>query len=454
MNDWNAFDQDLTASLGELPLSNETASRVTPWRRAMEHIVLGLCLTTFSLQFAYLQYLLPALGTAQLYLGFRSLRKANRYFRLAYWLSTCKAIALYMGFLLEALRFPVTSHILTGNTALSILLTLGLYLLLHLALCQTAQDQRPRRRPALWAAGWHLVMVALALFLPQPGFPLFLVMVIVFVRILKSLAMVFAELEDCGYALRAAPVRISDKHWQVLFLASLGALVLLCSLWSNHLPLPETSEQRPTIPNTAVQTRLLDLGFPGELLDLLPASELQALESAELCLVNPDARETSTDVGVRFDDVQVRIGPRTFRCYHFFDATGTGDKSVWQNDLTLHPNSYGAVSDVAGQLTWEHRGVPYGASLPLAKESTLTYFGDQETTWNASFSYPIFTQARRGWAAYTISISPDASGSNSILSYRVESYGAFYPYRPLREQPLPMFSAPQQSQSYSTFSVG
>ena len=80
MSEWNEFDRELMETVTDLPPTAGTVRAVTPWRDAMGRILLGLCLTCFSLNFLYLQYLLPAIGTVQLYLGFRTLRGNNRFF--------------------------------------------------------------------------------------------------------------------------------------------------------------------------------------------------------------------------------------------------------------------------------------------------------------------------------------------------------------------------------------
>ena len=78
---WDEFDCSIATSLSELPPPEEAVREVTPFRDAVARIVLGLCLTSFTLNLWYLQYLLPAVGAVQIYLGFRALRNNNRWFR-------------------------------------------------------------------------------------------------------------------------------------------------------------------------------------------------------------------------------------------------------------------------------------------------------------------------------------------------------------------------------------
>ena len=102
---WDDFDCALATSLSELPPPEETVRTVTPFRSAMGKVVAGLCLTCFTLELWYLQYLLPALGAILTVLGFRSLRNNNRWFKLCWIISIYEAILLYTVFLLSATPF-------------------------------------------------------------------------------------------------------------------------------------------------------------------------------------------------------------------------------------------------------------------------------------------------------------------------------------------------------------
>ena len=64
----------------------EIVADVTPWRRAMNRILFGMALCAITLNFWSLNYILPAIGTVLLLLGFRALRRENR------WLGGCFAV--------------------------------------------------------------------------------------------------------------------------------------------------------------------------------------------------------------------------------------------------------------------------------------------------------------------------------------------------------------------------
>lgn len=126
-------------------------------------IVLGLCLTCFTLNFACLQYILPAIGTANLYLGFRALRKNNVWFQFGWICSICKVTLLYLSLVLNAT--PYADIFPVSRTVLQAAATLLLFAALRQALRQAAAElgQTSQKDPVLWALLWYLLIIFLAL---------------------------------------------------------------------------------------------------------------------------------------------------------------------------------------------------------------------------------------------------------------------------------------------------
>lgn len=452
---WDDFDCTLAASLSELPPPEETVRAVTPFRAAMGKVVAGLCLTCFTLELWYLQYLLPALGAILPVLGFRSLRNNNRWFQLCWILSIYEAILLYTFFLLSATPFleylALIPLWLRGIAALGA--TALRFLCLWRGLVRAAAEVgQPRKTaaPALWALGWYVVLILLGLFWPHPGWVVFLAMGIAFVCTVRSLLRLSAALGGWGYAVRAAPVKIGGGKLAAAYLLSMVILTAVFSLASNHLPV-EFHAVEQTFESTeiaAIRSDLTALGFPEEWLDLLPEAEICKLAGAEACYVDPDAWGDSTDNGVRYTDIQVQTGWRTFRCYHFFTVDTT--RSVLQNQVSLSYDSHAVVSDVAGQILWEQDGALWAEDLTLDAGIHSSFLGNSDV-YAALFSYPLFTAERRGWCAYSAVFPGDWFYGVTILRYQTQALRNLYPYAPLPEQPIVGILNDLESQSYTTY---
>ena len=108
----DSFDRALMDQMGQLPPVPGELDLCTPWHSAVGRILWGLALCTFRLEVFYLQYLLPLLGATLLYLGYRSLRRENRWFHLG-WIMA--GITLYSGIDYIIKNRAIIAHGLTDN---------------------------------------------------------------------------------------------------------------------------------------------------------------------------------------------------------------------------------------------------------------------------------------------------------------------------------------------------
>ncbi|MDY3280972.1 hypothetical protein [Dysosmobacter sp.] len=435
MSQWDEFDCTLASSLSQLPPPDEGMDAVTPWRRAMKQIVTGLCLTCFTLNFLGLQYLLPALGAMELYLGARSLRDANRWFRRFFIISACKGIFLYINLAAAATTFHASLALF--NTVSGIPLTAALLVCFRQGLRQITRETAPdfRKDPALWALAWYAVLILLALFLPQPGWPVFLLLIFAFYRIVRALLSAAAELETAGYALRAAPVRISGERLRAVCLGSLLALVGLAMVLWGHTPLSGTAvTEVPLSPEgRAVQEELAELGFGSVWAQQLTETDLLSLRGAVRLDDGGVEEIPQGSDGGNLHENQVfffLMPDGDVRVLHFF-APGDGG-GFWQCQLSVRSNA--AVTGCTTRLTWQ-RGGRFRAAELAAEDGVmntgLDFFGQPYTECSAEFppfSWPLFSHTRRGYVLFTA--GQEANPRTLLqerLEYRSDSHPA-YPY--------------------------
>ena len=457
---WDDFDCSLATSLSELPPPEETIRAVTPFRSAMGKVVWGLSLTSFTLQLWYLPYLLPALGAILMVLGFRSLRRCNRWFRCCWIFSICEAVFLYSIDLLAATPFmPDSDQIplwLQGITAFG--RAAVLFGCLWLGLRQaTGEVGQPRRAaaPALWALGWYTAMVLLGVLWPQPDWLVFLIMGIAFVCIVRSLLHLSESLGSWGYAVRAAPVRIGGGRLAAVYLLSLAVLTVGCCVISNHLPADAQIIEQPSesAQTAAIRENLITLGFPEDLLARLPEEELSRMEGAFACFADRGDEEhwigtKSCNELIRFDTVYVQTGPRTLRIYEFFNFKEDTLRSNLQTITLLEPPSSAQISDVTASISWTWNGTDYRSEPEISSQDySSMFFGTTPDLPAARFSYPFLSRDRAGYMAYT-SLEADDRITCSILRAFLTSYGQLYPYEPLAAN---SFQTDWYAQSYSTY---
>ena len=101
----DAFEALLAQSVAELP-PEEIVAEVTPWRRAMNRILFGMALCAITLNFWCLNYILPAIGTVLLLLGFRALRRENRWLGGCFAVTVIRAACFFATLILNSLTAP------------------------------------------------------------------------------------------------------------------------------------------------------------------------------------------------------------------------------------------------------------------------------------------------------------------------------------------------------------
>lgn len=81
-------------------------SEKSPWERAMGRVLMGIILTSLTLNFWCLDHILPAIGTVLMVLGFRALRKENPWFRSGYLLAAVRAWCVWVTLILNTTILP------------------------------------------------------------------------------------------------------------------------------------------------------------------------------------------------------------------------------------------------------------------------------------------------------------------------------------------------------------
>lgn len=275
MTDDLRFDELLREDAAALPPPAD--GEITPWRTAMDRILWGMGLTTITLNFLWLNVLLPAIGAVLLVLGFRTLRRENAPLRWGYRLSLLALAIRFAGDVLAALPVDV------GNTLayIHIPVTLVLYICLWrgmVGVSRAAGAEKPAAPAAGAMAVFYAALTALAL-IGLEGWLLVLPLLALYLFLLRSMVRLSRSLTDTGYAITAAPVRLSDSAVLWSALGALLAAVLLAMFLGQRYPMDW--QPRQDAPQDAdIRQQLLTKGFPSYVLDDLTAEEVSRMAGA------------------------------------------------------------------------------------------------------------------------------------------------------------------------------
>lgn len=230
--------QLLEEHLPELP-PEDIVQTVTPWRRAMNRVIAGLVLHMVTLQFLWLQYILPLAGSILLVLGFRAMRQENRWLKTCWWLSLPmlggQLLSLWSNAVAWLGREDVLRWLALGNMVMQMAQLLCLWQGLRAVQRRAGLPERAGAAGALQL--WYGILCVLALTTSINGWIALLTLLVPYVFIVRSLHRLAGTMEESGYAMHPAPPRCSDG---TVAGGVLGVLVLglgLCLLLGGKYPM-------------------------------------------------------------------------------------------------------------------------------------------------------------------------------------------------------------------------
>jgi Ca2+/Na+ antiporter len=446
------FEEMLEHSVPELP-PEDVIREVTPWRQSMNRVLIGLALCTLTLNFLCLNYILPAVGLVLSLLGFRALRRENRWFRGCLVLTAVRCAYVFPSLILQTTILPSSypSWVARALTAVNVLVPFLTFFCLWRGLraVQEKAGLPPRAGSAAALMVWCVLMCILGA-VQYSGWILGWAMIAGYLLILYSLYRLSKELEETGYAIRPAPVRVADGR-----VAAALCLVLLVGFVCGYLfgdsysmdwSAVETSEQTQVEDEKA---HLLDLGFPEDVLNDLSPEDVAACQGALQVVVHvsdetiPDSRASLTN-SVKAPDqlritavgVQIPGDPETWIVFHHFlwltdpGFFGTECLQLWPT----YYNSQGWASGgaVTGRVLYDRDGTTFAAPYAFLGQQTFTsssiFWEDQtRTDIFAAFSMPRRGENYRGYVAYSTTALQEGYLLNSWANYTHQRTWLQYP---------------------------
>lgn len=461
------FEAMLARSVPDVP-PEEIVAEVTPWRRAMNRILFGMALCAVTLNFLCLNYILPAIGTVLLLLGFRTLRRENRWLGGCFAVTVIRAAYFFATLILNTtiLQSAVfTPAVTTALTAANAVLLLALYFCFWRGLLavQTKVGLPARAGGALALIVWHALVCVLAA-VQYGGWVVPIAMLVGYVCILRSLYRLSGALDEAGYAIAPKPVRVTDRCLVLVIAAVLGIGCTLGYLFGGSYRMDWQPVDASTQAQTeAVRQQLLDLGFPEDVLnDLTPediaacGGALRVVAEVEDYPVNDgrnvlweaynekneryyvqdtvyDVRELRlTSVGVQLPGAQ-----ETWRVYHHFLWTtdpgfcGTEVLQIWPADENMQ-DGWRFAGDVTGRVLYDRGGQTFAAPYHALGRQTYTadsvFFGQRTNSdLFAPFSMPRHAEHARGYVAYSAAAVQSGCLLDSWINYTHQQSWLQYP---------------------------
>lgn len=461
------FEAMLAQSVPDVP-PEEIVAEVTPWRRAMNRILFGMALCAITLNFLCLNYILPAIGTVLLLLGFRTLRWENRWLGGCFAVTVIRAVYFFATLVLNTtiLQSAVfTPAVTTALTAVNAVLLLALYFCFWRGLLavQKKAGLPAQTGGALALIVWYALVCVLAA-VHYTGWIVPIAMLVGYGCILRSLYRLSGALDEAGYAIAPGPVRVTDRCLVLVIAAVLGIGCTLGYLFGGSYRMGwqpvDTSAQTQT---AAIRQQLLDLGFPEDVLNDLAPEDIAACDGALRVVTEAEdypvndgrnvlweaynekneryyVQDTVYDVKeLRLTGVAVQLHgeQETWMVFHHFLWTtdpgfcGTEVLQIWPADENMQ-DGWRFAGDVTGRVLYDRDGQTFTAPYHALGRQTYTadsvFFGQRTNTdLFAPFSMPRHAEHARGYVAYTAAAAQSGYLLNSWINYTHQQSWLQYP---------------------------
>lgn len=448
------FDTLLEENLPSLP-PDAITTEVTPWRESMNRILVGLALTNFTLNIFLLQYILPTIGYIQLLRGWRTLRRENRWFRTGWLISIPLACIWFFTIVLNATIWqevfydlPVSSVISWSAVALKFATCFCLWG--GFRAVQRKAGQPPHAGAATALMVWYVIICVLGLG-QYSGWLLGLPVIIAYICIIRSLYRLSKELDEAGYAIEAAPVRISDGALVKLIAAILAVGILCGYLFLNRYPMDWAAvEATETAEQAKIKAHLKELSFPEDILDDLTAEDLAACEGALRVAAETEehnfdgARKTLEQKEFLTTNIAVELpgDQEHWKIFHQFrwqvDQKFYGTEAIHLWPAYQNNDGWQPTGTITGQVLHERAGQTFAAAYYALENETYTsnniFWGEQTSTdVFAAYSMPRNGENCRGYVSYDMLETQDGYIVNAWSNYIHQTYWAQYPVQSAKE---------------------
>ncbi len=447
------LDRQIIDQLNGVTPPEEEIRRINPWSKPIGFVTWGLILTTLQLNFLYLQYLMPTIGVILIFLGFRSLRDENRYFKMVWILAIVKLSLQLANLVRVSTPLNLVNYPRTTVGAVMLALQISMFLIFHTALKEAYKrsgrlmESAPLLRASVWAVAAFFVALS-----PLSSSPLaFIPLAICYIRIVQSLYRVGSQLGDTGYILLNAPVRTNNRAFGLAYFLVALAIVITCSAFYNHLKV-EPREYHPP-ETTAARQDLLGMGFPAEALQLLGDEDVTMLSGA----INVEAfSELMKDI----ESTTVYIEMPENVVFVMESFAWKEGQPVWQDGILISGETKTKDKQIIGSgLFYSTKGTKYTANFPrlvCGKMAQDTFFGPERAVSIAgALSYPFGSKDQSGYVLYRYTVMADSDKyvTQSLFNYMHLSNPLRIPYAKTEDLILSgtFVSADELQQHYTSY---
>ncbi|MBQ7117789.1 MAG: hypothetical protein IJN88_06220 [Clostridia bacterium] len=462
-----AFEEALKGCVAEGP-PDYIVKNVTPSKKSLNRVFTGIALSAITLNFWGLDYILPFIGTILSILGLRALRKENKWFFGCYVITVIRALRLLALFAVGSTVYSSElrdAFITVSYFSIPVMFVYLLLLRKGLSTLQHKAGLIPDTKRMNILILWYVLLCILAL-LQYEGYILVWVMLIAYIFIIRNLYKLSKDMDETGYAVEGAPVKISDRTLTCIIVASVAVICLGANILFGSYDMKW--EVQDTAEHTEVQQikeHLISLGFPSHVLEDMSAEEIKECEGATEVFtksedhpVNKGRKVTKTyyypsgnvynSTSTVYDVKELRITgvavklpaeTNTWKLIHHFEWTvnpgfhGTEALQLWTMDGRY--DDWRDKTEATGRVLYSKDSITYTAPYYFSGKQTYTSAfnamfnaGPSRDTF-AAFSLPDEGERHRGYLTYEIEEVEDGRIVDSWIHYAHQKIPFMFPVR-------------------------
>lgn len=405
----DSLDKALIDVLPEIP-PNNILEKVIPCRRAMNYIIAGFALSAIKINVFALNYIAVTVGYFLLFLGFRTLKQENKWFKYCWGASIVQNV-------LQIFNIGISSTIYRGAFSESlygllfiIVNSLTWILMLFffaqgLKVLQKKAGVKVRKGSVAAIIIWYLAVYFLSIIKVMDGIVFIIILAlfaIIYIFILRGFYRISKELYASGYAIRTEPFRVSDKWFGAAFTVIVAVIVSCGFMFFNSFPMEWTPIQENEHSEVEdIKANLIELGFPEDVLNDISEEDIKACEGAvgvkvlveewavnegrEVVEKTADTTRTSTVYDVKecvITDIVVKLpgdGKRLKVFHHFYWRTDPGFRGTEAIEMWLPAKIMRAGCEFSGRVLYDNDGVTYVSPYYAVKDQTYTSLINRQT---------------------------------------------------------------------------
>ena len=441
-------DREISEMLTPFPPPDNVTKTVSPWRKATRQMLIGFALMAVVPQIFPLNLIFSVAGPILALLGFRSLRKENKWFFLGYVLSS---IALGFEAVSLFLNSSIVRYTAESSAPFTVMAMTSLLLIFMMAVSISAGFITVKKKLEYNSSNFSsyslIGIMALIIFLALINFTgVFASLVLIaYVLVFIFLIRLSKELDEYGYAIEIAGVQNSDKTVATICLGLAFLISLTGYIFFSRYPMewtPQVKTESAQIEE--IKTNLLSLGFPDYVLNDLKDEDIIKCENAvyvdsdiQNAPFNNGRKVTETRGNVhythteydeeemRFTIVYVLINEEEneWKIFHHFKWVMNNGFYATEGFFVDPPYKKNHMTEeISGRVLYDSDGNTY--TSPFFKEGNQVYtsgsildYGNTFDKYFAEFSYPLKGENKRGYATYSIKVDEKTICLNSFLNY-------------------------------------